>query len=113
MTAFVANTNLLELIGLKSAVEGTYINNASVEVTIKNQQGDPIEGLSGFAWPLTMDYVTGSDGNYRVALPDGLAFLNKKKCIAFIEVDAGVDRIGHWEFPFTPITRTGVDDGNS
>lgn len=110
MTAFVANTNLLELVGLKSAVEGTFINSAVVTVTIKDTQGQPLTGPVGFSWPLTLPYVVGSEGNYRAALPDGLSFIHKKKCVAYIEVNAGIDRIGHWEFPFTPITRTGVDD---
>ena len=33
MTAFVANTNFLELIGLMDALTDAYINNASVAVT--------------------------------------------------------------------------------
>lgn len=103
MTVFVANTNILDLIGLKSAVEDAFINDADVTVTIKDTDGTEVTGAS---WPVTMDNVAGSDGDYRGVVVDGLGFTAGARYIAFIEVDAGPDRIGHWEFAFVPKTRT-------
>lgn len=105
MTAFIANTNILDLIGLKSEVENLFIDNATVTVTVKDQSGSEVAGV---VWPVTMDYVAASNGNYRATLSHLIAFQNKKNYRAFIEVDAGVGRIGHWEFPFKPEIRTGV-----
>lgn len=105
MTAFIANTNLLELTGLKSAVEGVYINDALITVTVKDKKGQDVPGVS---WPVSMVYVNGSEGDYRATLVHTIEFVPKREYRAFIEVDAGADRIGHWEFPFTPLVRTGV-----
>jgi hypothetical protein len=105
MTAFVANSNVLDLIGLKSAVEDTFINDADVEVTVKDSADVNVTGVS---WPVTMDYVAASNGNYRAILSHAIAFVPNRKYYAHIDADAGADRVGHWEFEFRPQTRTGV-----
>jgi hypothetical protein len=102
MTAFVANTNILELDGLKAAVDDAFINDADVEVTIKDSTGTNVTGV---VWPVTMAYVTASEGKYRATLSSALGFVPKKKYTALIEVDAGAGRIGHWELEFKPLTR--------
>lgn len=107
MTAFVANTNSLDLLGLKSHIEGTYINDATVTFTIKTKAGASISGVS---WPQAMVHVVGSNGDYRGILPADLPLANKGKYIAFIDAQGGGERIGHWEFPFTPLTRTGIPE---
>jgi len=107
--AYVANSNLLELIGLQSAIDNAYINDAVVTVTIHSGSvtGDPVAGPT---WPLTMVYVAASTGNYQVGLTHTLPFLNKKNYVAEIDANGGSDPElwGHWEFVFTPITRTGT-----
>lgn len=105
MTAFVANTNILELLELRDGLTGAYINDASVAVTtIEDEDGNAVFPLSGS--PITMDYVASSDGNYRAVL-DATLPLSAGVCyIAHIDADAGPDRIGHWEFRFKPLTRT-------
>ncbi len=105
MTAFVANSNVLELTTLTSEVEDVPINDATVTVTIK-KAGVAVAGIS---WPLTMDYVAASNGDYRAILSEGLDLENKGKYIAFIEANGGAGRVGHFEFPFTALTRTGVE----
>jgi len=97
MVAFVANTNLIELIGLKDAIQDTFINDAAVTVSIRQLNGKPVAGSS---WPLTVDYVTGSDGDYRVVLTHSLNLIDNKHYKAIIGVNAGSERIGRWEFPF-------------
>ncbi len=105
MTVFVANTNVLELLGLKSAIEDEFVNDATVTVTVKNKAG---ENVTGQTWPTTMDYVAASEGDYRAILEDDLKLEAGKDHTAFIEVDAGADRVGHWEYKFKPIVRTGA-----
>ena len=105
MVAFSANTNILELTGLYDAVAEAYINNATVSITtIEDEDGVAVFPLSGS--PITMDYVTGSNGNYRGVLDSTLPFTAGVCYTAHIDADAGADRIGHWEFPFKPLTRT-------
>ena len=105
MTAFVLNTNVLDLIGLKSHIEDLFINDATVTVIIKDKAG---EEIGGTVWPITMDYVPASDGDYRAILPASLSFIPNKTFTAFIQAEGGGERIGHWEMPIKPLTRTGL-----
>jgi hypothetical protein len=106
MTAFVANTNVLDLIGLKNEIAGTFINNAVVTVTIKDDKG---VNVGGATWPMTMAYVAASDGDYRAFLSEDLSFLAKAKYIAAIDADGGTNLVGHWELNFKPLVRTVTD----
>lgn len=102
MTVFVANTNVIELLGLKSKIDGAYINDAAV--TVKVYDNNKVAVAQG-SWPLTMAYVAASSGNYRAILPDTLALKTDTDHVAYIEVNAGAGRVGHWEFVFKPTTR--------
>lgn len=106
MTAFVGNTNVLDLIGLSSEIESAFINDATVEVTVKDAAGNEIDGQS---WPTTMDYLAASDGNYRAYIQEDVEFVPKQPYYAHITADGGVNRVGHWVFPFKPLTRTGLE----
>lgn len=101
--AYVANTNVLELVGLKSEVEDAFITDATVEVTVKDHHDVEVEGAT---WPLAMNYVEGTDATYRAILPDGLSLDHNYSYVAIIDADAGQDRIGHWEVTFRAQTRT-------
>lgn len=102
MTAFVANTNVLELRGLKSAIDDTYVNDATVTVTVKDDCG---VSVSGQTWPATMVYVADSDGDYRVILMNTLQFKAGKKYFAEISVMGGASEVGFWRYDFRPKTR--------
>lgn len=104
--AFVGNTNVLDLVGLKSEIEGTFINNGVVSVTVTDTSDVEIAGAT---WPLTMSYITASSGNYRAILSDTLPLLPKTSYIAHITANGGADRIGRWSFSFKPLTRTGLE----
>jgi hypothetical protein len=106
MTAFVANTNVLELTGLTSNIEEAFINDATVTVTVKDTADVDVTGET---WPVTMDYITDSDGNYRAILIDALPLVGNRKYIAHISADGGEDRIGYWKFEFTPQDRVVQD----
>jgi hypothetical protein len=92
---FVANTAVLDVIGLRAELQGEFINSASVTVTIKDSIGI---ALAGQTWPLAMPYVTGSDGNYRAYLSSALPFISRQNYTAFIDANDGANRVGHWEF---------------
>jgi hypothetical protein len=109
MTVFVANTNVLELLGLKSAIEGTFINDATVAVTVKDKTGT---NVTGETWPLSMAYVTTSNGNYRAILKDTLPLANGQKYKAHVTADGGANRKGSWVFEFKALTRSS-EDGDS
>lgn len=106
MATFVANTNVLDLTGLRNELTDAYINSATVTVTVKDEEGVEVAGQ---VWPLVMSYVAASDGNYRAFLADTLPFVAKAKYTAFIEANGGANLVGHWEFHFKPTTRSVQD----
>ena len=102
MTAFVANTNVLELRGLQEAIDETYVNNATVSVTVKDDCGDNVAGQT---WPATMVYVTGTDGDYRFILFNTVELQAGKRYFAEITVNGPSNEVGFWRYAFRPQTR--------
>jgi hypothetical protein len=102
MTTFVANTNVLDLIGLKNEIDDVFINSATVTVTIKDTA--EVE-VTGQVWPLAMSYVALSDGVYRAFVSETIDFVPKTKYIAYIDANGGANLVGHWEFHFKALTR--------
>jgi hypothetical protein len=104
--AFIENTNNLELNGLQSELEGTFLDSATVQVVVNDSTGHPV---AGEFWPVTMTYVPLSKGNYVAGLSHTIAFLPNQRYTAIIDADGSdghTERVGHWEFVFTAKTRT-------
>jgi hypothetical protein len=66
---FVDNDNYIEVSGLRNGATDAYENSASLTCTLKNSAGTNVTGQS---WPLTLSYVSSSNGVYRGVLDDGL-----------------------------------------
>jgi hypothetical protein len=102
---FDLNDNLLELVDLKDVVADTFVNAAAVTVTLVDKDGVEVAGTT---WPLTMDYVASSDGQYRATLLDTLTLIPDDLYTAQITVNDGADRQAHWEFLVRAETRRGT-----
>jgi hypothetical protein len=63
------NTSVAELRGLKSAIDGSYVNDAIAAITLLDKAGSEVGGT---VWPIGMSYVSGSNGVYRAILPDDI-----------------------------------------
>lgn len=103
MTAFTLNTNVLELTGLRNEIDGAWINDATVQATVVDLDG---EEVAGETWPLSMPYVAASNGVYRALLVADLALTAGRPYRAIITVDAGDGIEGRWELRFKPRKRT-------
>jgi hypothetical protein len=102
MAAFVANTNILELRGLQIATDETYVNDATVSVTVKDDCGLVV---SGQTWPALMQYVSASNGDYRLTIANTLQLKSGKQYFAEITATNGGSATGFWRYPFRPQTR--------
>lgn len=58
---FLDNTSNVKLKGLQSAIDDSYINDATVVMTLKDPGGVDVVGET---WPMTMQYQAGTNGNY-------------------------------------------------
>lgn len=95
---YYLNDMLLELTGLQDLVDDSYVNDATVAVTLTD--GTSGEEIVGETWPLTMPYVSGSDGNYRGTLVSTLTLTLGQRVIADVTVDAGLKGTGRFQPTF-------------
>jgi len=100
---FVLNDNILELIGLKDVVLDSFMNAATVTITLNDRNDVPVTGQT---WPTAMDYVAASDGKYRAVLEDAMSLDAGKNYTAIIDADGGVNLKGHWEVELKAEIRT-------
>ena len=78
--AYVLSDNEIMLDGLALS-DGTYQNDATVTVTLYDSAGVEVTGES---WPLSMAYVSASDGDYKATLADTLGVTENKKYRAVV-----------------------------
>lgn len=92
MAAFIVlveNDNVVELFELRNPITGAFLNAATVDITITDSEGVEVTGET---WPLTIPYVTGSNGIYRVILDKVLGFIAGQRYTAVINAaEAGLD----------------------
>ena len=100
---YLNNDNLLSVENLKNAATDVYINDATVTATLKDKLGANVTGQS---WPLTMTFVSSSNGTYRGTLEDGLSLTEGESYTAEITADAGSDQIANWSIQLTATKRT-------
>jgi hypothetical protein len=79
--------NIIELRGLYDETEAEYVSDATVEVTLTDLKTDV--AITGETWPLTMAYVTASDGYYRATLVDSLGVTKGQALRATVEAVKG------------------------
>ena len=91
---YLSNDHLLELRGLKNIAADEYIDDATVTVTLVDEEGVEVAGQS---WPLTLSYVPGSDGIYRGTLEDALDLTENLEYTAKITASGGSNLAGYWE----------------
>lgn len=81
--------------GLQDEVTGDYLNSATVTATITNKLDEEVAGVT---WPITLSYVTASNGNYRGNIPHDAEFVEGKTyLIEVTAVSGSFQRV--WKFP--------------
>jgi len=93
---FTLNDMILELQGFKDVVADTFINNATVTVTLVDKDGT---NVAGETWPLTMVFVGASNGVYRATLKDTLTVTLGEVLTAQISANGGAGLQGRWDLP--------------
>ena len=98
MKLFLGNSNVVELLRLQNTNNGGYIEDATVTVTIVDEDGleVPIVSGEGVTWPMELDYA--GQGNYAATLPE-LEIEAGTRYTMVMDVDGGEGLLGHWETP--------------
>jgi len=66
--------------------EGTYYDNADLELTLETLDGSEV---SGQTWPVSMSYVSGTDATYKATIQDTVDISEGQAYIAHIVGSAG------------------------
>lgn len=105
-TAFYQNDNIIEVDKLYDNVADDYVNNATVNVTVKDLDGAEVSGQS---WPTQLAYVADSDGKYQATISDSVAFTRDTEYVAELSADGGAGKLAAWSFRFQVRERTAGD----
>lgn len=62
-----SSDNVVQVTGVKDVLTGEFINSASVWASVFDASMENVDGVS---WPITLEYVEGSDGDYVGSIPD-------------------------------------------
>ena len=82
---FLANDNIIMLAGMKNVTTDSYINDATVTVTLVDPDGVDVPGVVDMEMP----YVTDSDGDYTALLVDTLDLDSRRIYLAKVTADGG------------------------
>ena len=91
----VGTDNIIQVDALTDQDDGSYLNAATVTVTLMDAAGDEVTGET---WPLSMPYVSASNGRYKATLSDVLVLVPNKRYQAVIVADAGASKKRTWYF---------------
>lgn len=80
-------TEIFEYSGLLDvdSSPNAYVNNATVTLTVQDRYGNAVKGT---AWPISMSYVSGSNGTYKASAPDTLTLTDYKEYIGLIDIES-------------------------
>lgn len=95
-TLYVGNDTVLEVRGLKNETTGGFLNAATVTATVVDAEGNQVTGQS---WPLTLAYVTGSDGIYRATLAYTVGLVSGARYTAQFTANSGAGLRASWSAP--------------
>ncbi len=93
---FDKNSMLLRLNGARDAKTAAFLNAATVTARLVDAQGVDIVGQT---WPLTLDYVATSDGDYCGTLNDTLEQTIDAIETAQVTFDGGMGLKAFWQTP--------------
>jgi hypothetical protein len=99
VSIYAGNDNLFQLLGLTDISTGAFVNNATVNVTVKKVSDGSTLGTA------SMPYVTGTNGNYQGTLLAASAPTAQVGYTAQIVVTTPSGGTAEWDIPVFGATR--------
>lgn len=91
---YISNDHDIEIIGLQDRSAGTYLNSKTVTATLKTEAGVTVTGMT---FPLTLDYVAASNGNYRGVLDKDIVVVVGTRYLCEITVAGSSGERAFWQ----------------
>lgn len=101
LTLYVANDNLITWDKMTSSVDGSYINDATVTMTLYNSSGAAVTGAISVSLP----YVSSSNGKYQGVIDSTVALVSDASYTLKITAVSGTKN-GFVELDCVAATRT-------
>lgn len=98
---YVGNDNLVTVTGLFDRVLGQYVNAASVTATVLDQNGATVSGIT---LPISLAYLSGSNGDYYGTLGQALNIIDGASYKAVITASSLAGE-ALWTIPVQAINR--------
>lgn len=92
-TLYIGNDTIFEVERLKDELTGSYVDDATVTVTLTDADG---ASVAGDTWPKSLAYVSGSSGVYRATLPYTLELTENARYDANVTANAGAGLRSAW-----------------
>lgn len=92
---YIGNDTVIEIEGLIDSVDDTYVNDATVSIQLYEIDGYGDVG-DAFGSPVTMDYVTDSDGDYIGIIESSVGLTLGNKYLAIITASSS-GRDSRWD----------------
>lgn len=89
----IGNDVVLTVTGLLDPLTDEYFNGATVNVTVKDLSGT---NVSGQTWPLALNYIVASDGDYEGVLEDGMVLTDGRYYEIAVTTNVGADLVALW-----------------
>ncbi len=99
---YLNNDNLVTLTGLKDVAADAFVNNGTVQLTIKNSSDVDVSGIT---WPLTMDPESGDNGDYAVIVEQTAVFVDEADYVAVVVVSGSGVGDAEWQIPLRASVR--------
>jgi hypothetical protein len=85
-TLYLNNDTTVTVTGLKNTSLDTYINNATATFTLKDSSGTTVAGMT---FPLTMTYISASNGDYLATLQGALSLVEETQYVGEVTIVSG------------------------
>ena len=96
LVKYYQSDDILEVSDLRNGLTNAFLNSATLTVTMVDGDGTEVVGQ---AWPLTLLYISASDGIYRGTLVDTLTLVPGRDYKAKLTVNAGAGLQDYRELP--------------
>lgn len=82
----IGNDQTIQLLGLYDEEEAVFINDATVTARVKLRNDDETEGDT---WPITLNYVAASDGDYVGNIENTVELVNRRSYLVEVKAVQG------------------------
>lgn len=99
---FIGNSTVLKLEALRFEGSTTYIDDAVVEATLTDTDGNDVTGEN---WPVTLDYISNSNGEYSYILPATIEITENELYYMTVVATSG-DNVAQWRKQVRALNRS-------